>query len=463
MVEPNEEAAQSALPGEEKIEPEEPTSQETSSIEPLNYNLHDANRGVDAYFWPLLGVVGVNMVWWLTSRFILKADFAYISWDTVKENFQTGFVFDDDEFFINQFGHPYQGAYYFNSARAVGLHFWESAPYVLLGSLMWEFFMENESPSINDFVTTSMGGVALGEVMFRLSNHVLDNSAGGGERVWREIVAFIFNPVNSFARLGTGEMWRRGPPPERPPLDGEFSLGGLYVSTDAVEIESAEAWAGSVRLHLEYGDVQQLPPRFEPYRYFTLDMSLGYGGKGVAAASFDIMGVTNGFTFSWAGHDNALFGAVLDMDYYQNYLYEVGETGFGTTIVAAFPLADDLRFMTRFALTAAFGAMSTTEPDNEERDYNFGLGATVDLWLQLEFMAHGRLWLRVSRYWLATVSGTDGHELLGTLTLGATIPVVNWFALGGRFVFADKEGLYRNAPNRADLLLSGEGCASVTF
>jgi hypothetical protein len=34
---------------------------------------------------------------------------------------------------------------------------------------MWEYLMENEWPSINDFITTPIGGVCLGEITFRLS------------------------------------------------------------------------------------------------------------------------------------------------------------------------------------------------------------------------------------------------------------------------------------------------------
>ena len=51
--------------------------------------------------------VGLNVVaYWVPVKYIFKEDYADISWDTVKQNFETGFVVDNDFFKTNQFGHP---------------------------------------------------------------------------------------------------------------------------------------------------------------------------------------------------------------------------------------------------------------------------------------------------------------------------------------------------------------------
>ena len=89
-----------------------------------------------------------------------------------------------------------------------GLSFWGSAPMALTGSLMWELFGESKPPAINDVLSTSITGIALGEPLYRLSLLVLDETSSGLDRLWREAVVFLLNP-------GTGT----GPPVARADLD----------------------------------------------------------------------------------------------------------------------------------------------------------------------------------------------------------------------------------------------------
>ena len=49
-------------------------------------------------------------------------------------NMEQGWVWDLDDFAVNQVGHPYQGNNYFNTGRANGLSFWESAAVTAFGS-----------------------------------------------------------------------------------------------------------------------------------------------------------------------------------------------------------------------------------------------------------------------------------------------------------------------------------------
>ena len=60
---------------------------------------------------------------WAPSR-ILGTDWAYIGFNTVKENMKTGFVWDHDDWAMNQWGHPIHGGQFFNAARTNGYDFW---------------------------------------------------------------------------------------------------------------------------------------------------------------------------------------------------------------------------------------------------------------------------------------------------------------------------------------------------
>jgi hypothetical protein len=81
---------------------------------------------------------------------------------TIKKNLKGGFVWDNDQMGTNMFLHPYHGNLYYNSARSRGFNYWESGLFALGGSAMWELFMENEYPSINDIIATPIGGLSLG-------------------------------------------------------------------------------------------------------------------------------------------------------------------------------------------------------------------------------------------------------------------------------------------------------------
>ena len=91
-----------------------------------------------------LETFGLNMLVWSFDRYIVKEEWAYINGHTIKSNFKKGPVWDTDQFTTNLFSHPYHGSLYFNAARSNGMNFWQSAPFAAGGSLMWEFFMENE-------------------------------------------------------------------------------------------------------------------------------------------------------------------------------------------------------------------------------------------------------------------------------------------------------------------------------
>jgi hypothetical protein len=73
-----------------------------------------------------------------------------------------------DRFTCNQLLHPYQGSLSFNAARSLGFGFYSSLAFNMAGSWVWETFYENASPSTNDFITTSVGGSILGEMLHRV-------------------------------------------------------------------------------------------------------------------------------------------------------------------------------------------------------------------------------------------------------------------------------------------------------
>ena len=83
----------------------------------------------------LLQTTGVNVLYELANlaRGQVTAHISPASW---WENMQQGMVWDLDNFTVNQIGHPYQGNNYFNSGRANGLSFYESAALTAFGLIL---------------------------------------------------------------------------------------------------------------------------------------------------------------------------------------------------------------------------------------------------------------------------------------------------------------------------------------
>src|ERR671910_3824315 len=162
-------------------------------------------------FWQAAsGVAAVNGLTWFYNWHVQRWAWANVGTRSWWENLQGGFAWDDDAFGANQIAHPYHGGLYFNSARASGYDFWGSTPFVAAGSLSWELFTENVRPSINDLINTTLGGIALGEVAYRMGSLL---SARDGGAATRKLGAVVVNPLSRAQSLVYGRTHDRSPPP----------------------------------------------------------------------------------------------------------------------------------------------------------------------------------------------------------------------------------------------------------
>ena len=159
---------------------------------------------------PVFTAVGFNALTFGIDRYVFKYPFStevgYSSW---KYNIKMGWEWDTDRFGINFVGHPYSGTLTFNSARSNGYNYWQSFPFAVGGSLLWEYFGENTRPSYNDIINTPVSGAFLGEILYRISSNILDDRSRGGQRFVRELAAGIIDPARGFSRLVQGKTFRK--------------------------------------------------------------------------------------------------------------------------------------------------------------------------------------------------------------------------------------------------------------
>lgn len=263
-------------------------------------------------------VVGMNLGLWAFDRYALEGHYAYISWETIKENFKHGFEWDNDHLSSNMFAHPYNGSLFFNAGRSNGFNFWQSELFAIGGSAMWEMFMECEYPSTNDIIATPIGGAAIGEVLYRASDLVLNDRATGGERIGREVAAFFLDPMRGITRIVSGQAWKKRATSGRryglPPISFEVSLGArmlTMVKTSGFKMGPA------AEISIEYGD------RFEqttkvPYDYFSFNIELQTISTQPLISHIEIMGRLLSKEIIDKEHVNMNIGLYQHYDYFDS-------------------------------------------------------------------------------------------------------------------------------------------------
>ncbi len=94
-------------------------------------------------------------------------------------------VWDKDPWPVNYLGHPYQGAYFFNTLRSQNCSFAASAGFTIFHTFLWEYVIEAfvEQPSIQDLVITPVAGILLGELFHFFTLRWRDNGFTTGEKI----------------------------------------------------------------------------------------------------------------------------------------------------------------------------------------------------------------------------------------------------------------------------------------
>ena len=211
------------------------------------------------------------------ANLIRGQDTAKITPETWWTNMKRGWEWDLDDFAVNQIGHPYQGNNYFTTGRSNGMNFWESAGLTAFGSSTWEYFGETNQASLNDFINTTLGGIALGEMFHRTAWLVRNTHATGKSRMWNEIGATALDPMSGLMRFMSGDAGRVvDKPPDMVPssLTATAQFGLLWRGSNTEAVESNTY--GFFETDLLYGDVLH-DESHTPYDAFAVRLSFGGG------------------------------------------------------------------------------------------------------------------------------------------------------------------------------------------
>lgn len=375
----------------------------------------------------LAEVTAINVGVQLFDRWALKSDFAQTTLRTLKRNFTDGMVWDNDFFITNMFMHPYHGNLYFNAARTNGLTFWESAPFSLLGSAMWEFLGETEPPAINDIIATTCGGIAIGEMTHRLSLTILDDRDRGFNRFLREAIAAIINPIQGIHRIVSGDAWHvknrnyRYHDFHETPLEASVSVGWRYLADDGALFRGLHA--PYVNFTLTYGTSVDGDKHTKPYDFFDLELNSAFGGGQPMVNTLNIVGRLWSTPILDKKDMAGEFGIYQHFNYYDAKPIEDGSdltpyriseaAGFGPGFIFSLPQMGALSKMEQriFVSGILLGGTKSDYFNVIERDYNMGSGFSIKSSTKLDFGKFGRLMLNVKYFRLWTWKGYEDKDL----------------------------------------------------
>ena len=375
----------------------------------------------------LAEVTGINVGVQLFDRWALNSDFAQTTLNSLKHNFTDGMVWDNDFFITNMFAHPYHGNLYFNAARTNGLTFWESAPFSLLGSAMWEFLGETEPPAINDIIATTCGGIAIGEMTHRLSLTILDDRERGFSRFFREAAAAIINPIQGLHRIISGDAWRvksrnyRYHDFNKTPVDMSISVGWRYLADDGALFRGIHA--PYINFTLTYGTSVDGDKHSTPYDFFDLEANSAFGGGQPMVNTLNIVGRLWSTPILDKKDMAGEFGIYQHFNYYdakpiedasELTPYRISEAaGFGPGFIFSLPQMGALSKMEQriFVSGILLGGTKSDYFNVIERDYNMGSGFSIKSSTKLDFGKFGRIILNAKYFRLWTWKGYEDKNL----------------------------------------------------
>jgi len=411
-------------------------------------------------FWLAAGeVVFFNMLPWIYGRYLHDTSVTDVSsvgpstWARNIKNLPSFYrTFDQDTFQVNQVAHPYHGSLYFNSARSNGYSFWQSIPFSLGGSLMWETFFENELVDINDVYATTVGGAALGEVFYRSSRMIVDNSATGVGRVLREIGALALNPAGAVTRMVTGEMWKTGPNPDDrlpSPLVIVFDAG--YQRVNDGEQNQAISF-----MELRYGD-PFVGALWEPFDVFDAQLEVVRASR-TTLTEFRASGLLAGSDVWCLDASELRVGAFLTYGYQNRLRREFQDQTIGLRLLSRRVLSTRLEFRTDLGVGVnPLSAVESDYPDENRaapsrqtstgiptigRTYDYAPGGLAEASARLREGDRDLVAIGYRLQLVRSINGISRNTRVQRFSAEGQMPIEAGFAVGGGWAWDERLATY---------------------
>jgi hypothetical protein len=397
-------------------------------------------------------ILGLNVF----DRTVLDSEDYGTAWDSIWKNLRTAPAFDRDPFSINQLGHPYQGGIYHGLARSAGLSYWESLLYTIAGSFLWETAGETTRPSINDYVTTGIGGTFVGEALFRMSSLLLE---GGGQKpgFWRELGAAAISPPTGLNRLVFGDRFDPVFPSRDPAIFIRLRLGATLTTSVRDDLSSdVQEEEGSADFSIIYGLPGTPGYRYtRPFDYFVFNLTAIPNASMVqnAVENVTIRGLLVGDRHEWGDDYRGVWGLFAGFDYLSPQIFRLSSTDLSLGAVGQWWLSRTVALQGTGLVGLGFGAAGTVA-DREERDYHYGVIPQTLLGVRIIFGDLAMVEAASRQYYVIGEGEGAGSEdridldLINRATVGVTVRLFGPHALGIQYVVSTRDARFEGLRDR---------------
>jgi hypothetical protein len=404
-------------------------------------------KGPAPSFWhAAAGVVAVNWLIWAYDWYVQRWPWAKVGTQSWGQNFRSGFVWDNDFLIDNQLLHPYHGSLYYSSARASGYGFWASVPFVAAGSAGWELLGEKIQPSLNDLINTTLGGIAVGETLYRFSS--LLGAKGQRYPLGRGLGAFVLSPVGRTQALAypAGQGDRTPAQPER-------------MAAMAVGRRSGHTF---IDLFVPYGSPFDVGVT-RPYAAFEFRLEVGPGGTNGPVRQLEISGLLARSYLSQSVGNRSVFGLFQHFDYEDLPTMLFGAQSVSGAVLYQHQLGERSKVNLGVHLEGVLlGEISSDHDFEWHRYYDLGPGAGGRV--GATFLRDGREWLRFDGklVWLHSIHGSDADHIASFVRVRAAVPLRGPLGVGASLNFITRRSTYRDFPAVSQRLQQVQGYLSWT-
>jgi hypothetical protein len=394
--------------------------------------------------------LGVNI---LINRYdadIRNAHWAKVTPKNWITNLQTGFKTDYDHFSTNWFGHPLHGSLFYNAARNNGYNYWQSVPFTIAGSMMWEYFGETYSASEIDLFTTSFGGTYLGEMTHRLAKtlkYKIKNPA------LRFVATTLLNPMAKINGLFYKDSLDNDNVTFYPPIKSQISLGVNYPIGRVGDNPFGPR--ASFNYSLMYGDLfKEGKKPYQPFDFFVFKTWANFSFRGDDSIFFNISSHAP-LLIKRIGN-NTVFSISQHYDFLESDVYKIGSLAFtGDYSFQHYWQRNNYIMGSVKAGFILFGSSKSNimkilyHSDDPEflRDYVYGNGYTTEAEVLFKTRKFGKIMGDINHWVIYTNRDAEGVENIILLIIDYDIPIWKKMNIGIQFNYYKRIAQYKNVPN----------------
>jgi hypothetical protein len=395
-------------------------------------------------------VEGFNIIMTMFGQYVMDPEDGgfNVTWESVQQNLENGFEWDDNAFMTNNFRHPWMGALMFGAARSNDYDFYQSSLWAFAGSWLYEYSGEKHHPAYNDWINTSIGGMSFGESLYRLSNMVLDNTATGNERAWRELGGLILQPLAGVNRMITGQAFDvYANPEDRFPdyFATKFEAGLRTYGQEMVwDDEITKAY---IEFDLSYGSMFD-GHNEKPFDAFTFGIDITFDDQPRTISNMDIRGELASLVVGKTENTQHVLSAVQNFDYYDVDAYTFGGQSFSADFNSRFWKDEVFEAQTELKLTGIILGASRSDYFNiSGREYDYGPGLGYAFRANFEHKAKYRLSMRHSGFWIHSLNGTEADHYASYTDAAFDLTIKQYLGVGLKYILYLGENLYERHPD----------------